>query len=116
MAVRALRRSGALPLHVLAAPNVYRTRVLDLALPARQEGHTPLRITGTVQDLRGSAWKPLGSAGVAFYYRLLPKGNWVYAGSAKTISTFGTFSWRPRLTAITAPSSPSRAISFPRAR
>jgi hypothetical protein len=38
---------------VLVAPNVYRTRVLDLALPARQEVHTPIRITGLVQDLRG---------------------------------------------------------------
>jgi hypothetical protein len=92
--------SGALPLHVLVAPNVYRTRVLDLALPARQEVHTPIRITGTVQDLRGSAWKPLGSVGVAIYYRILPKGNWVYAGSTKTVNSFGTFSWREPMSAI----------------
>jgi hypothetical protein len=44
--------SGALPLQVLAAPHVYRTRVVGLTLPAGQEVHTPLRISGTV--LNGS--------------------------------------------------------------
>jgi hypothetical protein len=95
-----LYAGSSVAVRVLVAPNVYRTRVLDLALPARQEVHTPIRITGLVQDLRRSAWKPLGSVGVAFYYRILPKGNWVYAGSTKTVNIFGTFSWREPMWAI----------------
>ena len=95
-----LYAGNSVAVRVLVARNVYRTRVLDLALPARQEVHTPIRVTGLVQDLRGSAWRPLGSVGVAFYYRILPKGNWVVRGSTKTVNIFGTFSWREPMSAI----------------
>ena len=85
---------------VLVASRVYQTRVIGLSLPARQEAHTPLRITGTTQALIGSAWKPLGFVTVGLYYRVLPAGTWVYAGSAKTVSVYGSFSWREPVSAI----------------
>jgi hypothetical protein len=55
-------------------------------------------LRGSTVTLSGR--KPLGSVGVAFYYRILPKGNWVYAGSTKTVNSFGTFSWREPMSAI----------------
>ena len=84
--------STAFPITVL---QVHSTQVPNFMVPARHELHTTFTITGTVQALTGTAWKPAPSMGVAFYYRVLPKGSWVHAGSGRTNSS-GAFSWQAR--------------------
>ena len=81
---------------VIDAVNVYQTRTATLTVPATHEVHSPIKITGTVQAKIGSAWKAAPGVTVAYYYRALPKGNWVHVANSKTNSK-GAFGWQSPL-------------------
>jgi hypothetical protein len=87
--------SASKPL-VIDAVNVYRSRVETFTVPATHEVHSPVKVTGTVQAETGTAWKPAAGLTVAYYYRILPKGNWVHVANGKTNSR-GAFGWQSGL-------------------
>jgi hypothetical protein len=49
-----------------------------------------------VQELNGTRWEAAASATVGLYYRSLPSGRWINAGSVKT-GVNGTFAWKPQI-------------------
>jgi hypothetical protein len=78
------------------ALHLYGTRVLGFTVPATHEIHSAFRISGTAQERSGSAWTAARSVWVDYYYRVLPSGKWVHAGSGRTNSR-GVFSWQAGL-------------------
>jgi hypothetical protein len=78
---------------VIDAVNVYQTRAETFTVPATHEVHSPVKVIGTVQAKTGSGWKPAAGLTVAYYYRTLPKGNWVHVANSKTNSR-GAFGWQ----------------------
>jgi hypothetical protein len=79
------------PIHTINAVHVYRTRVHAISVPATQDIDN-IGISGNVQALAGSAWRPGASVNVRYYFRLLPRGHWRLAGSSKT-NRLGAFRW-----------------------
>lgn len=71
---------------VIDAVNVYQTRAETLSVPATHEVHSPVKVAGTVQAKTGSGWKPASGLTVAYYYRTLPKGNWLHVANSRTNS------------------------------
>lgn len=74
-----------------AATIKYQTRVSSFTVPATREVHSLFKISGTAQEHVGSRWTAAGSVLVDYYFRMLPSGKWVHAGTGTTNSR-GDFS------------------------
>jgi hypothetical protein len=81
---------------VIDAVNAYQTRAETFTVPATHEVHSPVKVAGTVQAKTGSGWKPAAGLTVAYYYRALPKGNWVHVANSRT-NSHGAFGWQSSL-------------------
>lgn len=69
-----------------SAVREYQTRVAALDVPVKREVHSPFRLNGTVLAKTGADWTPAAGVAVGYYYRVLPKGNWVHVASGTTSS------------------------------
>jgi hypothetical protein len=76
--------------------NHRKTRFESFKVPAKYEIHGNFDASGTVQELNGKKWQAAASASVAMYYRSLPRGGWIRAGSVKT-GTSGAFVWKSQI-------------------
>jgi hypothetical protein len=87
----ALYLGGRTPIRNVNVVQVHRTRVAAISVPGEQDIDN-LGVTGTVQALTGSVWGPAVSVEVWYYFRVLPSGDWQFAGSSNTNSR-GVFRW-----------------------
>lgn len=63
----------------------YKTRLAAVSVPAEREAHRTFTVSGHVQAWNGiHSWFGAGGVLASFYYRVLPAGRWVRAGSART--------------------------------
>lgn len=82
---------GRSPIRKINAVHVYRSRVHAISVPS-QEDIDSAGVSGSVQALAGTAWRPAASVTVGYYFRVLPKGKWRLAGTSKT-NRLGAFRW-----------------------
>jgi hypothetical protein len=87
----ALYLYGTSRILTIHAVQVDRTRVSAIDVPATQDIYR-IGLSGTVQALAGTVWRPAASVSVSYYFRVLPKGSWRLAGSSKTNGK-GAFRW-----------------------
>jgi hypothetical protein len=74
----------------------YQTRAA-VSVPAEREAHSTFTVSGDVQTFDGTnRWFSASGVLVNYYYRVLPAGNWVKAGSAETDAS-GSFGGTARV-------------------